>query len=211
MPLSGNPRNGRRHPIQNVGAYGQEISHRPSFRPRYSIARTPRSSPSPEANAASVTASSRFQGRIQRPCWRSSSSSALPEMSAPVEYAQLARALEAGGRRTGSPAGRPRNRARAEALARAWWSTRPIRIRSAPARFHQPCSIWPAWRDLTARAEELFGADDLPPGYLAPEGLAKTSAAWLIERSGFTRGFGDGPIGLSRNHPCGSSIAAGAR
>ena len=28
----------------------------------------------------------------------------------------------------------------------------------------------------------------------------KTSAAWLIERAGFTRGYGDGRIGISAKH-----------
>jgi UDP-N-acetylmuramate dehydrogenase len=54
--------------------------------------------------------------------------------------------------------------------------------------------------ELAARAEEILGPDDVPPSYPAPEGMAKTSAAWLIERAGFSRGFGTGPIGLSRNH-----------
>ena len=28
----------------------------------------------------------------------------------------------------------------------------------------------------------------------------KTSAAWLIEQAGFTRGYGDGRVGLSHKH-----------
>ena len=31
-------------------------------------------------------------------------------------------------------------------------------------------------------------------------GGSKTSAAWLIERAGFPRGYGDGPVGLSGKH-----------
>ncbi len=37
----------------------------------------------------------------------------------------------------------------------------------------------------------------LPSG---PDGLAKVPAAWLIEQAGFHRGFGDGPVGLSSKH-----------
>lgn len=38
------------------------------------------------------------------------------------------------------------------------------------------------------------------PRWPAPDGQVKLSAAWLIEHSGMTRGYGQGPVGLSRNH-----------
>lgn len=45
---------------------------------------------------------------------------------------------------------------------------------------------------------------DLPgsriPRFLQPEGYYKVPAAWLIERAGFTRGHQIGPVGLSTNH-----------
>lgn len=71
---------------------------------------------------------------------------------------------------------------------------------SAGSFFTNPLLPLLEMAELTARAEEMFGPDDLPPSYPAPDGLAKTSAAWLIERAGFNRGFGEGPIGISRNH-----------
>ncbi len=46
-------------------------------------------------------------------------------------------------------------------------------------------------------------ADQLPadaPAFPAGEGLVKTSAAWLIENSGFAKGYGDGPARLSTKH-----------
>ncbi len=39
-----------------------------------------------------------------------------------------------------------------------------------------------------------------PPAYPADSGHVKLSAAWLIERSGFQRGDGDGPVGISSKH-----------
>ena len=39
-----------------------------------------------------------------------------------------------------------------------------------------------------------------PPAWPEPDGRVKTSAAWLIERAGFTRGYGDGRIGISSKH-----------
>ena len=38
------------------------------------------------------------------------------------------------------------------------------------------------------------------PSWPAGPGLTKLSAAWLIERSGFPKGWGEGPAGLSSNH-----------
>ncbi len=39
-----------------------------------------------------------------------------------------------------------------------------------------------------------------PPGYPAPDSQKKVSAAWLVEHSGFMRGYGFGPVGISRKH-----------
>jgi UDP-N-acetylmuramate dehydrogenase len=38
------------------------------------------------------------------------------------------------------------------------------------------------------------------PSYPALEKNRKVSAAWLVEKSGFTRGYGSGPVGLSSKH-----------
>jgi UDP-N-acetylmuramate dehydrogenase len=45
--------------------------------------------------------------------------------------------------------------------------------------------------------------DEVPAGaprWPANGGLVKTSAAWLIEQAGFARGYGRGPVGLSTKH-----------
>ena len=41
---------------------------------------------------------------------------------------------------------------------------------------------------------------DDAPRWPLPDGQVKTSAAWLIERSGFHRGYGDGVVRLSTKH-----------
>ena len=38
------------------------------------------------------------------------------------------------------------------------------------------------------------------PNYPAPEARRKVSAAWLVEQSGFPKGFGSGRVGISRKH-----------
>ena len=44
-----------------------------------------------------------------------------------------------------------------------------------------------------ARVRERLGDGAEPPAYPAGEGHTKTSAAWLIDKAGFTKGYGSGP------------------
>jgi UDP-N-acetylmuramate dehydrogenase len=38
------------------------------------------------------------------------------------------------------------------------------------------------------------------PRFPAQEGQVKLSAAWLVEQSGFAKGYALGPVGISRKH-----------
>lgn len=38
------------------------------------------------------------------------------------------------------------------------------------------------------------------PRYPGQDGLVKLSAAWLVEQAGFHKGYGSGPVGISRKH-----------
>ena len=55
---------------------------------------------------------------------------------------------------------------------------------------------------LCSRVSEVLGGDIVPPLYPTAEpGMVKTSAAWLIERAGFGKGHGaPGPATLSTKH-----------
>jgi UDP-N-acetylmuramate dehydrogenase len=44
-------------------------------------------------------------------------------------------------------------------------------------------------------------AGERPPGFATGDGRVKIPAAWLIERSGFTRGYVDGAVRISTKHP----------
>jgi UDP-N-acetylmuramate dehydrogenase len=49
----------------------------------------------------------------------------------------------------------------------------------------------------------VVAPDVLPegaPAWPQPDGRVKTSAAWLIERAGFGKGYGEGPARLSTKH-----------
>ena len=51
-----------------------------------------------------------------------------------------------------------------------------------------------------ARLQTRTGEAGSPPAFPEPDGRIKTSAAWLIERAGFPRGYGDGRVGISTKH-----------
>src|SRR5262249_57169740 len=53
-------------------------------------------------------------------------------------------------------------------------------------------------RDASAALQRRAG--ESPPAWPEPDGRTKTSAAWLVERAGFHRGYGDGRAGISSKH-----------
>jgi UDP-N-acetylmuramate dehydrogenase len=69
--------------------------------------------------------------------------------------------------------------------------------RSAGSFFKNPILSAEQYQALTARA----AAKNLQiPSYPALEAQKKVSAAWLVEHSGFSRGYGNGTVGISRKH-----------
>jgi UDP-N-acetylmuramate dehydrogenase len=68
---------------------------------------------------------------------------------------------------------------------------------SAGSFFKNPILSAEQYHALTARAT----AKNLQiPSYPALEAQKKVSAAWLVEHSGFSRGYGNGSVGISRKH-----------
>jgi UDP-N-acetylmuramate dehydrogenase len=69
--------------------------------------------------------------------------------------------------------------------------------RSAGSFFKNPVLAPDQYEDLTRRAT----AKGLQiPSYPALDTLRKVSAAWLVEHSGFSKGYGRGRVGISRKH-----------
>jgi UDP-N-acetylmuramate dehydrogenase len=56
-----------------------------------------------------------------------------------------------------------------------------------------------AYDEVARRCAELHGPEVVPPRFAA-DGLVKSSAAWLIERAGFSRGYGRDGVSLSTKH-----------
>ena len=67
--------------------------------------------------------------------------------------------------------------------------------RSVGSFFINPVVDPARYADLDSRA-----AGEVP-GFVLSDGQVKIPAAWLIEQSGFKRGYRDGAVGLSAKHP----------
>ncbi|MGI8731227.1 MAG: UDP-N-acetylmuramate dehydrogenase [Solirubrobacteraceae bacterium] len=200
--LAGIPGSVGATPIQNVGAYGQEVAD----------------------VIAGVRALDRCTGEIHaldvEEClfdYRSSVFKRDPGRwlvlgvsfaleptgeSEPVRYAQLAHRLEIG---EGERAPLIDVRRAVLELRRAKGMVLdpedPDTV-SAGSFFTNPILREHDFERLAERAAERLGADVLPPSWPAGRHrYVKTSAAWLIERAGFERGYGDpGAIAISSKH-----------
>lgn len=188
--LSGIPGSVGATPIQNVGAYGQDVAQ--------SIA-TVRTYDRVESKIRTFAAadcgfsyrSSRFKTEPDRFVVLSVTFQfALGDLGAPVAYAELARTL-------GVQAG---ERAPAKAVRDAVLGLRRGKGMVLDADDHD---TWSAGSFFTNPLLSPEVAASLPadaPRYDQPDGTVKTSAAWLIERAGFGKGYGSGRAKLSTKH-----------
>jgi UDP-N-acetylmuramate dehydrogenase len=72
---------------------------------------------------------------------------------------------------------------------------------SAGSFFTNPILEPAAFHALQERVHERLGDGIEPPGWPEDGGRVKTSAAWLIERAGFTKGHGDpATVAISGKH-----------
>jgi UDP-N-acetylmuramate dehydrogenase len=74
--------------------------------------------------------------------------------------------------------------------------------RSVGSFFVNPVLDEPAWRELCERVlrRGAVTSSEEVPRYPGGDGRLKVPAAWLIERAGFARGQRRGPVGLSTRH-----------
>lgn len=188
--LSGIPGSTGATPIQNVGAYGQEVAQ----------------------TIATVRAYDRFEGKVRTihavDCgfgYRHSRFKAEPQrwlvlsvayqfrlgdLGAPIAYAELARTL-------GADLGA---RAPAKEVREAVLALRRGKGMVLDAEDHD---TWSAGSFFTNPLLPIDRADALPaeaPRFPQPDGSVKTSAAWLIDHAGFAKGFGRGAVSLSTKH-----------
>ncbi|HET8766201.1 MAG TPA: UDP-N-acetylmuramate dehydrogenase [Pedococcus sp.] len=199
--LSGIPGGTGATPVQNVGAYGQEVAQTIAsvrvWDRRDQVVRTVAN-----ADCAFTYRHSVFKAADRYVVLDVLFQLVPSELSRPVAYADLARQLgvEVGER---VPLGDAREAVLAQRRRRGMvldeadhdtWScgsffTNPV---LSPQRFEE----------LERRAAERLGPEGpTPPRFADAEGNVKTSAAWLIEHAGFGKGYRmPGPAALSTKH-----------
>ncbi|MFT4083452.1 MAG: UDP-N-acetylmuramate dehydrogenase [Nocardioides sp.] len=193
--LSGIPGSVGATPIQNVGAYGQEVAQTiASVRVWDRRLRGVRTFAAAECGfgyrwsrfkadpARHVVLSVRFQFRTGT-------------LSAPIAYDQLARELEV---EPGARVGLGRVRRAVLALRRG----KGMVLYPDPARPDH--DTWSAGSFFTNPVVEPSRVPPGAPAYPQPDGSVKTSAAWLIDHAGFAKGHAPAALGgrvsLSTKH-----------
>jgi UDP-N-acetylmuramate dehydrogenase len=206
--LSGIPGRVGATPIQNVGAYGQEVKDTiASVRVFDCVTNRFVSMTADECafgyrtsrfknDDRFVVVNVRFVLRAGGADGRSVGSE-----SAPIRYAELAKALAVP---EGQSAPIARVRETVIALRRGKGMVvdpqDPESV-SAGSFFVNPVLDAAEFAELVARAQTVTG--QRPPGFDAGEGRTKVAAAWLVERAGFPKGWALGPlapVAVSRKH-----------
>jgi UDP-N-acetylmuramate dehydrogenase len=205
--LSGIPGSSGATPVQNVGAYGQEVAQTISS-VRTWDRREDRVRTFAVGECGFGYRTSLFKHDHRYVVLDVTFQLPFGDLSAPIGYADLARALGVS-LRDRVPLADAREavlglrRARGMVLDAGDHDTW-----SAGSFFTNPILSGAAFARLTTRAG-LAGVDE-PPSYPNEAGI-KTSAAWLIERAGFGKGFGlPGPAALSTKHTLALTNRGGA-
>ncbi|MFI5532463.1 UDP-N-acetylmuramate dehydrogenase [Kitasatospora sp. NPDC051853] len=194
--LAGIPGSAGATPVQNVGAYGQEVATGITEVVAYDR-RAGETVTLANADCAFSYRHSRFKADpdryvVLRVRFRLEDAGGL---STPVRYAEVAKALGVGqDERIG--------------LRKAYETVLGLRAGkgmvldpadhdtwSAGSFFTNPVLTAGQYADFRGRLGERTA-----PAYPAPDGCTKTSAAWLIDQAGFGKGYGSGPATLSTKH-----------
>jgi UDP-N-acetylmuramate dehydrogenase len=182
--LSGIPGSVGATPIQNVGAYGQEVAETvESVRVLDRV--TGRVAEMPASACGFVYRGSVFKYHDRTVVLSVTFRLREAGVSGPLRYAELARALDVpvGG---SAPLG-------------------DVREAVLALRRRKGMVIDPGDPDSVSAGSFftnpiLDAAPDGAPAWPEPDGRVKTSAAWLIEQAGFHKGYGGGRVGISGKH-----------
>jgi UDP-N-acetylmuramate dehydrogenase len=182
--LSGIPGSVGATPIQNVGAYGQEVAETVES-VRVFDRETRRVEDMTPAECGFVYRGSVFKYHDRRIVLSVTFRLNESPTSGPLRYAELARALDI-------PIGG------SAPLA-------DVRHAVLELRRGKGMVIDPADPDSVSAGSFftnpiLDRAPEGAPAWPEPDGRVKTSAAWLIEQAGFHKGYGNGRVGISTKH-----------
>jgi len=198
--LSGIPGSVGATPVQNVGAYGQQVADTLAWvrtwdrveRRHHTLAAT---------DCGLGYRTSRFKREPER--WLVLEVGfRLPrgELSAPVRYGELARRLGV----------EPGERRPLDAVRQA-----VLELRRAKGMVLDPADhdTWSTGSFFINPVLDPAGAERLPaaaPRWRQPDGRVKTSAAWLIEQAGIAKGHRSGAARISSKHPLALTNSGGA-
>ena len=199
--LSGIPGCTGSTPVQNVGAYGQEVAQ------TIAQVRVWDRQDATVRTLANADCGFSYRHSVLKATDRYvvldvAFQLVMGDLSAPVAYADLAAQL---GVQLGTrvPLGDAREAVLAQRRRRGMvldpddhdtWSCGSF--------FTNPVLSAAEFTELERRAADRLGPDaPAPPRFADPDGNVKTSAAWLIDRAGFGKGHGlPGPVALSTKH-----------
>ena len=186
-------------PIQNVGAYGQEVAQ--------TVVRL-RALDRDAGEVRTLSAaecgfgyrSSAFRGDDRLVVLEVTFGLRRSDESSPVRYAELAASL-------GLPVGTTAPLADVRAAV--------LRLRRAKGMVVDPLdpdsvSAGSFFTNPVLSPEAAAALPELAPRYPAADGRTKTSAAWLIEQAGFAKGYGTGRVRISTKHSLALTTAEGA-
>jgi UDP-N-acetylmuramate dehydrogenase len=197
--LSGIPGSAGATPIQNVGAYGQDVSETITAVRIYDR-HTREVTVMPPADCRFGYRASVFRGHDRWVVLEVRYRLATDGLSAPIRYAELARTL---GVPTGDQVPVAEAREAVLALRRGKGmvldDTDPDTY-SAGSFFMNPVLDQAGHRHLLECCAGRLGNDVTPPTWPAGDGRVKVSAAWLIERAGFPKGRHRDGVGISGKH-----------
>lgn len=199
--LAGIPGSVGATPIQNVGAYGQEVSQ--TITEVLALDRATGNTVTLGSEECAFSyRHSRFKAEPERYVVLRVRFALADEdgLSAPVRYAETARTLgvEAGDR---VPLGQARDTVlKLRAGKGMVLDSEDHDTWSAGSFFTNPLLDEAQLARFLDRARAHLGEDVVPPAYPADGGRTKTSAAWLIDKAGFNKGYGEGPARISTKH-----------
>ncbi|GIE90368.1 UDP-N-acetylenolpyruvoylglucosamine reductase [Actinoplanes regularis] len=190
--LSGIPGSAGATPIQNVGAYGQEVAHTVEAVHAYDRLADEQLVMTPEECRFGYRASV-FKHNDRYLVTAVDFRLARQDLSAPIRYAELARRLgvEAGDRVPLEQARQTVLKLRAgkgmvlDPEDRDTWSVGSF--------FTNPVVSAEFFAELTAARGEI-------PNWPGVDGTVKVPAAWLIEQAGFSKGFAGTGVAISTKH-----------
>ncbi|MCW2830643.1 MAG: UDP-N-acetylmuramate dehydrogenase [Aeromicrobium sp.] len=188
--LSGIPGSTGATPVQNVGAYGQDVAQTiAGVRVFDRYDRQVRTFAA--SDCAFAYRHSRFKSEPRRYVVLTVTFQlALGDLGRPIGYAELARAL-------GVEVG---ERARTADVRDAVLVLRGGKGMVLDAADHDTWSAGSFFTNPLLTREQAAALPPEAPRFEQPDGTVKTSAAWLIDHAGFAKGHRRGGVGLSSKH-----------